>query len=124
MNDLRNQANVIVRAFVNVINKRFKSSMPVPKVEFNVKGTTAGLAKYNEHVVDLNYQLYLENSSHFFNDTIPHEVAHLAAVYIHGAKGIGHGKEWKVMMRLIGREPTRCHTLDVTNVKRRRNNER
>lgn len=118
---LQDQAHVIVRVFTKVINARFGTNMPVPKLAFNVRGTTAGLAKYGPHLVDLNMQLYVENPRYFFNHTIPHEVAHLAAVHIHGPGGAGHGKEWKVIMGLIGREPTRCHTLDVTNVKRKRN---
>lgn len=116
---LQTQANVIVRAFTNIINKRFGTNMRVPNVSFNVRGTTAGKAYYNQHLVDLNMQLYLENPSYFFNQTIPHEVAHLASVHIHGSKGAGHGKEWKVIMGLIGREPKRCHTLNVSSVKRR-----
>jgi len=117
-NKLRDQANVIVRAFTNVINKRFGTSMRVPVVTFGVRGTTAGIAYYSRHLVDLNMQLYLENPSYFFNQTIPHEVAHLASVHIHGLKGAGHGREWKVIMGLIGREPKRCHSLNVSSVRR------
>ena len=117
---LQTQAEIIVKVFTKVINARFGTNMPVPRLTFNVRGTTAGLAKYGPHLVDLNMQLYVENPQYFFNHTIPHEVAHLASVHIHGAKGAGHGKEWKVIMGLIGREPARCHTLDVTNVKRKR----
>jgi SprT protein len=118
-NKLQAQANVIVRAFTNIINKRFGTSMKVPSVSFNVVGTTAGKAFYNQHLVDLNMRLYMENPSYFFNQTIPHEVAHLASVHIHGNKGSGHGKEWKVIMGLIGREPKQYHSLNIANVKRR-----
>jgi SprT protein len=109
-----------VRAFTNIINKVYSTNMPVPTVSFNVVGTTAGAATYGRHHVDFNMQLYRENPSYFFNQTIAHEVAHLASYWIHGNKGLGHGREWKVIMSLIGREPKRYHTLDVTNVKRRR----
>ena len=117
---LQTQAKVVVRVFTKVINKRFGVSMPIPNLTFNVRGTNAGMAHYGPHLVDLNMRLFEENPSYFFNQTIPHEVAHLASVHIHGPKGNGHGKEWKVIMGLIGREPKRCHNLDVSNVKRGR----
>jgi len=116
---LQEQARVVVKVFTRVINARFGTNMPVPSVTFGVRGTTAGLAYYREHRVDVNMQLYVENPVYFFNQTLPHEVAHLASYFINGLSGTGHGKEWKVIMGLIGREPKRCHNLDVTNVKRK-----
>lgn len=113
------QAETVVKVFTKVINAKFGTNMKVPNLIYTVKGTTAGVARYGHHVVDLNAQLFLENPKYFFNQTIPHEVAHLASYHIHGMKGLGHGKEWKVIMSLIGREPKRCHNLDVTNVRRR-----
>ena len=116
---LQDQARVVVKVFTRVINARFGTNMPVPRVTFGVRGTTAGFAYYYEHRVDVNMQLYIENPIYFFNQTLPHEVAHLASFHIYGVKGTGHGKEWKVIMGLIGREPKTRHNLDVTNVKRK-----
>lgn len=98
----------------------------VPRVEivFDLRGTTAGQALVGLGVapkIRLNPVLMAENREAFLRQTVPHEVAHLAAFYWKGKRPQRpHGPEWKRMMLLLGAEPRRCHNYDVTNARARR----
>lgn len=97
-------------------NKLFNRSFTPPKVKFYLKGTTAGKADLLNNIVILNHILLVENPDDFLEDTVPHELAHLLTFAMFGRKAKAHGKEWKSVMRALGVEPTRCHSLDVSNV--------
>lgn len=100
-------------------NKLFKRSFNSPKVMFYLRGTTAGKADLTNNVVILNHVLLVENQEEFMTDTIPHELAHLITLAMFGRKASAHGKEWKAVMRALGVEPTRTHSLDVSSVSTR-----
>jgi SprT protein len=87
---------------------------------FNLNNTTAGLAFYIANKIHLNHRLFLQNKQDFFSQTIPHEVAHLVAFRVFGESAMGHGPEWKSVMRVFGVAPERCHNYDVSSVKRMR----
>jgi SprT protein len=52
------------------------------------------------------------------NQTVPHEMAHLIAYAVFGTRIKPHGHEWKYVMRVLGKEPNRCHRLDTTSVRK------
>lgn len=89
--------------------------MAMPTVSFDLKGKTAGKAFLERNHVQLNAVLLTENAEEFIEQTVGHEVAHLATHARHGRKAQAHGSEWKQMMRLIGLEPLRCHSFDTSN---------
>jgi SprT protein len=57
-----------------------------------------------------------KNKEDFFKRTIPHEVAHLVAFRVFGSRG--HCKDWKFTMTRFGCDSSRCHSYNVSNVKR------
>lgn len=89
-----------------------------PVVLFDLTGTTAGEA-WGSYKIRLNSALFAVNESEFYNDTIPHEVAHIVqhTVYPHSKP---HGSEWRSIMRFFGYNPTRKHKMDCTAVRRRK----
>lgn len=89
--------------------------LPMPTVSFDLKGKTAGKAFLERNHVQLNAVLLTENAEEFIEQTVGHEVAHLATHARYGHKAQAHGAEWKQMMRLIGLEPHRCHSFDTSN---------
>lgn len=123
------ERRVINRVYevVDLGNKVFDCDMDYPVVEFKVRGTTAGTAT-GDHTVDFNLALLKENEQHFMEDTIPHEVAHCFDKHLFGYQykttrtgrkiRESHGRTWKKIMRGLGVDPTRCHSLDTTNVAR------
>jgi SprT protein len=85
-----------------------------------LKGTCGGKAEYITNKVMINFALYKENKNDYLWQTVGHEVAHLAAFQAFGlARVVGnpHGAEWATVMRNIGLQPLRCHSMDVLNVK-------
>lgn len=78
--------------------------LPPAQVLFNLRGRAAGQLRYQRGaylqapILRFNTQLLMANRQAFFEEVIPHEVAHLAA---YSAFGLGirpHGKEWRYVM--------------------------
>lgn len=88
-----------------------------PSWDAKVTGTTGGYAYLLQNRISLNAGLFNRNKDYFFNDTIPHEMAHLIAFIVY--KERGHGPAWKNTMKRLGYEPTRCHSMDVSETKRK-----
>ena len=83
-----------------VINRRLKS--------------TAGRAWLQDGVIDISERLMLDFPREIIMQTIPHEVAHIAAlrVYNYGLKrGESHGAPWVSMMQALGLDPAIYHTM-------------
>lgn len=94
-----------------------------PVVSLELKGACAGLATRKEWKLFFNPALFLRDKAYFFNQCVPHELAHLlnfAINYTPGWPLASHGEEWKEVMRKLGVEPKRLHHLDTTGLVNRR----
>ena len=83
-----------------------------PRVTLNNRlKTTAGRAfiEENPQKIDLSTDLFDQYTDHMIVDTIPHELAHLVAYTIHGDPG--HGKGWYSVLKQMGIQTTRCHSM-------------
>jgi SprT protein len=89
--------------------------MPMPTVSFDLRGKKGGQAFLTKNHIRLNSVLLAENAEKFIEQTVGHEVAHLATHAKHGRGISPHGDEWQAMMRAFGLEPLRCHRYDTTN---------
>lgn len=96
--------------------------MPLPTVEliFKQMGHSAGQALYNpltgEATIHINPD-YLENHyESMLNQTMPHEVSHIVASFVH-RKNCGHGPLWKMVCTWAGIPATRCHQYSLEGVK-------
>jgi len=117
----KGQVIIKVKELVAQINELYNVDMAVPKVQFSLKGRAAGIADSSSWVVNFNEGLLVDNWDRYMEDTIPHEVAHLAKAHIYGYERKGkfhspHGYYWKEIMRKLGYEPTRCHDMDTSKV--------
>lgn len=96
------------------------------EIAFNLGGTTAGKAWWRKtgcFTIQINQGLLEENPQGFWDDTIPHEVAHLIANEFFkeiALDGCGHGDLWKFVMIKFGKKPTRCHDYSVESVRGKR----
>ena len=95
--------------------------MKLPTIQYDLRGTVGGQASPRANAIRVNAILLHENEEHYLHQVVPHELAHLIAASLHG-RVQAHGYEWKSIMRGLGKEPDRCHTMDVTNaqVKKKR----
>lgn len=116
--DISDIAEVIHNRFEEAKN-RYGLIWERPVFNFQLKGTTAGRANLRANLIKVNEELYRRNKSDFLKQILPHEVAHLAAFRQFSDRG--HGNGWKRVMVDFGLQPLRCHSYDVSEVKRSNN---
>jgi SprT protein len=111
-----------IKSVVDKLNAIYKFSMKYPTYQFDVTGTNAGLAKSRSMSVHFNPTLALQNWDDFIDNTIPHEVCHIAvwhwALFFHKHIPGAHGATWKLMMWEVGASAKRTHEYDVSDVKK------
>lgn len=98
------------------LNKLFDLKMPKIQFLFDLKGQAAGQAVFRNGSFSIRYNSLLleQNPEHFFQQTVAHEIAHVATRHVYGNKAKPHGQEWKNFMLALGYKPERCHQLDVS----------
>lgn len=109
-----------VEELIKLARKIYNREFKMPGVSFELTGTTAGKAYCGRDLISLNYVLFKENEKDFYEDTIPHEIAHLITWALYGRKAKAHGAEWKKVMLSIGASPSRCHNYDVSSVRKKK----
>lgn len=122
---LQSEVEVRVQELLIMARSAYGRSFQFPEIRYKVSGKVAGRASYQGYWMDFNAALLVDNVKYFMEHTIPHELAHLITGIMypsifHGRKMSHHGREWKTVMVMLGADPARCHSLDVTKVARTR----
>ena len=108
------------KKWFDVANQKLNREFSYPFISFLLRGTCAGKAYTYKNEIHYNLGIAKDNFNHFVSQTVPHEVAHIVADKYFGRRCI-HGREWRwVMQDVFGKEPTRCHSYDVTNHRARK----
>lgn len=76
-------------------------------------GAVAGEARSSGRI-DLNEQMFLGNKDVFFNEIIPHEVAHVLQFVMFPEAKRHHGKEWKMLMKMLNVPSLTYHSMDAS----------
>lgn len=114
--DLQRECIRQVTYYVEIARKKLGITFPTPRVLFGLQGTTAGRAYFPDNKINFQPTLLRENADHFVQQTVGHEVGHLAAYFKYGMTIKPHGHEWASVMWHLGLPATRCHNYDVSNV--------
>jgi SprT protein len=95
-------------------------ALPPPKVWFDLNGASAGQAHLNRGGLRFNLVLLSENRRAFFDQVIPHEMAHWLVFHLQdGPRLKPHGPEWQAVMRgLFGLAPDVTHRFDIKRAQR------
>jgi len=116
-----------VKHFVDLGNSKLNTDLVLPNVIFKKRGTCGGTARYAGRFgseLNFNQGLAVDNFDEYMNDVVPHEVAHLLKEHVYGTRRgrlySAHGAHWRNVMRTLGVNPQRCHTMDVSKVTTRR----
>jgi len=112
---MKEKLDKVISECYTKLEKALGHSLPRPTISFNLRGKAAGKAHLTENKIRLNRGLLMFYESEVLNQTLPHEIAHLAA-WQH-FKHSGHGREWAWCMGVLGKPPNVYHTLDVNMVK-------
>lgn len=132
---MKDQVTARINQDIIKINTKYNVDLKMPSISYDLRGTTAGTANWRTWHIRLNAVLLQENFDDMLNDTVPHELCHLATDLIYPeahqrgmsvvtasgrrrrAKRSPHGSQWQSIMRAIGVDPTRCHSYDTTNAR-------
>ena len=118
--------NQEIRRCLSVALERYGKFIDFPTVTYDVRGKVAGYANSIHNKVRFNYVLLMENGQTFIDRTVRHEMAHIICDKVYGhlvsrnGRRQAHGKHWKSVMRVLGGDPSRCHSYDVSNTRVRR----
>jgi len=94
----------------------FDRAFQRPEYLFNQRGRAAGTAHLQRNLIKINPTLFINNREAFFQQVIPHEVAHLI-VFQHYGKVRPHGREWQhVMVNIFQRPAETTHQFDTQAV--------
>lgn len=114
-----------VQYYVDKFNSIYKFNMPMPNIFYDIVGSKAGEARMSAkgaYSVHFNPKIASLDWKEFINNTIAHEVTHIAVFQWSkfNSKPIPapHGPRWNYMMREVGATPKRTHEVDVYDIKR------
>jgi len=122
MADMQMEVNEAVAFYIDLASELYGMDFEVPRVRYDIRGTTAGQARAYQWAVRFNPVLLQENFEDMIEQTVPHEVAHLVARKKTPYRIKPHGHEWKQIMRDFGKSATRCHDYDTSNARAWRRN--
>ncbi|MBY5956602.1 SprT-like domain-containing protein [Membranicola marinus] len=90
-------------------------------IVFVWSGRVAGMAKRRKEVYNLEFNIEAihRDRTEMLENTIPHEMAHIVDMYLHGGKS-SHGPRWQSIIRALGGSPQRTHDIPLTKARRSR----
>lgn len=112
---LKMQVQRQLRRDLATANAHFGKTFAEPSVSYKVRGLKAGVAYLQQNEIRLNPILLQENGQAFIQQVVPHELAHLL-VYQQFGRVLPHGKEWRMMMDVLGVPAEVRHCFNVENV--------
>ena len=94
---------------------RYGVELQATDIRFDLHGRSAGMAcQRGRHLhVRFNMEAAEKDWDHLFNDTIPHEVAHLVG-YRDPTFAWNHNKAWVKTCKELGGTGKRTHNMDLT----------
>lgn len=96
--------------------KAFCVPLPPIDVSFDLTEQDAGLAQvvHGEYKLRLNYKMMMrpDGWEHIYNNTIPHEIAHLVCCW-NPDLGKNHDAGWRDVCIRLGGDGEQCHLIPV-----------
>ena len=102
-------------SYTSIAYEYYRKVFKPIKYDLKLRGRCAGKA-WPQHI-SLNKELLEKYPHEILDQTLPHEIAHCIQRQIYGYSVKPHGKEWQFIMRLFGKKPDRCHSMQTTKVR-------
>ncbi|MCL9780905.1 SprT family zinc-dependent metalloprotease [Vibrio sp. S4M6] len=114
--ELDHRIHTTIHHCIQQASQYFDVQFQTPSVSYQLRGKAAGKALLLDNQIRLNPILLKENQQAYFDDVIPHEIAHLIAFQRYG-RVKPHGKEWRNIMQSVFQRPALAtHNLDIRSV--------
>lgn len=111
--------NLLAKIQVTEANRAHMERIASCEIRLNNRmRTSLGRASASGNWIELNVRLLNDNPDEI-ERTFAHELAHLIAPALFGAAGSGHGRGWKIAMRMLGYAPERTHSCNTSKYQRR-----
>lgn len=103
-------------------NALFGTNVKLSSIGWDLRGTAAGQARRRSLVYSVRFNLEAKrlDPTHFFNETVPHEIAHLIVFELTltgRSRDRGHGRDFKRVCRALGGTGARCHNIALTKAR-------
>jgi SprT protein len=95
-------------------NKMYNMQLPPIEVRFDLQGRAAGQAGMQGTHCYMRFNIDMMRNDgwdHLFNDTVPHELAHIVCFVNKSDRG--HGPQWRATCQRLGGSGERCHKEQV-----------
>ena len=94
--------------------RHFNCRFARPNISFRQRGKIAGSARLQGNELRFHPLLLQQNSEHFIEHVVPHEISHLLTWQRHG-RVAPHGREWqRIMVEVFDLPPLRTHNYDTS----------
>jgi predicted SprT family Zn-dependent metalloprotease len=110
-----------VTKLIALANKKYNITLPVIKVRFDLRGRCAGMAgrDFNSYYMRFNTDMLVNEAwDHLYDETVPHELAHIVCFY-KPELGRNHNPGWKRVCVELGGSGARTHSELVVYAKGR-----
>lgn len=108
-----------VDELIVMANRKYNIILPNIDIKFDLKGRSAGQARYqrtyNGDIYTLRFNMDMINDhrfDHIYSNTIAHELGHIIGFYTGWFKN--HDRKWKAVCIALGGNGERCHDQEVT----------
>jgi SprT protein len=123
--DAAQRSEVLARTqhYIERAGDLLEYSFPVVPVEFDLRGSTAGMFKSygKKHWIRYNPWIFAKYYEENLRDTVPHEVAHYIIHHLYDTKRVKpHGAEWQALMAAFGADPGVTFNLDLSGIPQRK----
>jgi predicted SprT family Zn-dependent metalloprotease len=95
--------------------EKYGLDMSKVSISFDLRGRAAGQAgrRGTHYFMRFNNDMLGRDAfDHVFNNTVPHEIAHIVC-YMKPSLGSGHNLGWAIVCRALGGNGARCHKEEV-----------
>lgn len=118
----RKRANEVVircKEIFALAAKLYNVDLSKVHIRFDLKGRAAGQARQKYGVYSIRFNRHMltnDGWDHLYNETIPHEIAHIVC-YMRRELGHNHDAGWRRVCIALGGSGARCHNEEVVNGK-------
>jgi SprT protein len=117
--ELRARVHDITRDLIAKARARWpRARIPEPRIEFRLRGRSAGEACAETGTTNYNLALLERNGEAFLREIVPHEVAHHVVSSRIRRRVRPHGPEWREVMDLFGAPARATHGFETEPARR------